>query len=87
MKAFNSTTEVTNYPMRERTKAETDELEFVTKQRRLEIMEDDIRKENLDAQTATNPPLVGEYLLCISRSLAIRPRKPSNNSGMMMNQS
>ncbi|PIK58588.1 putative WD repeat-containing protein 96-like [Apostichopus japonicus] len=48
IKAFHSTMEVSNYPMRERSKTELEELAFVTKLREIERAEIAARKEILD---------------------------------------
>lgn len=63
IKAFYSPMEVTNYPMRERTKDELEELEFVTQERKFEIAEQQARKATLDPQIAANPPLIGMHIL------------------------
>ncbi|XP_033122449.1 cilia- and flagella-associated protein 43-like isoform X2 [Anneissia japonica] len=50
-KAFHSNLEVSNYPMRQRTKEEKAELAFVTKLRQIEIAEITARKEITEAQS------------------------------------
>ena len=61
IKAFYSSTEVTNYPMRERSKQELEKLAFVSQQRKFEISEEQARKDILDSNTAGNPALIGLY--------------------------
>lgn len=51
IKAFHSPLDVSNYPMRERSKQELEELAFVTKLREIEKAEISARKEILDVQT------------------------------------
>ena len=53
--AFHLPLTVSNYPMRERTKAERDELQFVTTQRKIEQAEQ-------QASQASNTPVVGKRL-------------------------
>eukprot|EP00795_Rhopilema_esculentum_P012071 gene12071-2664_t len=60
IKAFYSSTDVTNYPMRERSKQELEKLAFVSQQRKFEISEEQARKEILDSNTAGNPALLEE---------------------------
>ena len=60
LKGFYSQLEVTNFPMRERSKEELDQLFFVTQQRNFERTEEQARKEILEASAATNPPLIGK---------------------------
>ena len=60
IKGFYSPLEVTNYPMRERSKEELDELAFVTQQRNFEKAEEQVRKEILDVNAAAHPPLIGK---------------------------
>ena len=60
IKGFYSQLEVTNYPMRERSKEELDELAFVTQQRNFEKAEEQVRKEVLDVHSAAHPPLIGK---------------------------
>ncbi|XP_072041951.1 LOW QUALITY PROTEIN: cilia- and flagella-associated protein 43-like [Amphiura filiformis] len=54
IKAFHNAVEVSNYPMRARSKEEQEELEFVTNVRQIEIAEMAARKEILDVQPKTN---------------------------------
>jgi len=63
IKGFYSPLEVTNYPMRERSKEELDELAFVTQQRNFEKAEEQVRKEILDVNAAAHPPLIEELIV------------------------
>ncbi|XP_033633066.1 cilia- and flagella-associated protein 43-like isoform X1 [Asterias rubens] len=54
IKAFHMNLEVGNYPMRDKTKKEVDELAFVTKMRSIEVAEMAARKEIVEVQPKGN---------------------------------
>ena len=62
--AFHLPLTVSNYPMRERTKGETDELQFVMNHRKIEQAEYDASKDVVPGpSSARNTPLVGKECL------------------------
>lgn len=59
--AFHLPLSVSNYPMKERTKAELEEVQYVTNQRKIEEAEADSSKKVASGPTsARNTPLVGK---------------------------
>ena len=59
--AFHLPLSVSNYPMKERTKAELEEVQYVTNQRKIEEAEADSSKKVTSGPTsARNTPLVGK---------------------------
>ena len=59
--AFHLPLSVSNYPMKERTKAELEEVQYVTNQRKIEEAEADSSKKVASSPTsARNTPLVGK---------------------------
>ena len=59
--AFHLPLSVSNYPMKERTKAELDEIQYVSNQRKIEQAECEASKDVVSGPTsARNTPLVGK---------------------------
>ena len=59
--AFHLSLSVSNYPMKERTKAELEEVQYVSNQRKIEKAECDASKDVVSGPTsARNTPLVGK---------------------------
>ena len=59
--AFHLPLSVSNYPMKERTKAELEEIQYVTNQRKIEQAEAEASKNMLSGPTsARNTPIVGK---------------------------
>lgn len=59
--AFHLHLSVSNYPMKERTKTEVEEIEYVSKQRRIEQAEAEASKNVVNGSTsARNTPFVGK---------------------------
>ena len=59
--AFHLPLSVSNYPMKERTKAELEEIQYVSNQRKIEQAECEASKDVVSGPTsARNTPLVGK---------------------------
>lgn len=63
--AFHLPLSVSNYPMKERTKAELDEVQYVINQRKIEQAESAASKDVVSSPpSARNTPLVGKKTSC-----------------------
>lgn len=63
--AFHLPLSVSNYPMKERTKAELDEVQYVINQRKIEHAESAASKDVVSSPpSARNTPLVGKKTSC-----------------------
>ena len=63
--AFHLLLSVSNYPMKERTKAELDEVQYVINQRKIEQAESAASKDVVSSPpSARNTPLVGKKTSC-----------------------
>lgn len=71
LKSFATNIEVCNYPMRERSQSELEELDMVVGQRKIEKIQSELRESVLPDGFGSYSSIVGEMfnILCISRIL------------------
>lgn len=80
--AFHLPLSVSNYPMKERTKAELEEVQYVTNQRKIEEAEADSSKKVASGPTsARNTPLVGKNTSTCATGRKANKRRDRQTNG------